>query len=201
MCVCSCPGKWTQIPKNEVHCPGFVWKNYGMYVVKAIIPENTQPLCRENPWKSTSCVKQIAISYATLCNTHRSTLDNKYVRLAFFFSNRSDTSTLLLEDAVMIPGILYLFPPNLAIKLSLCLWPISAENLSIDTRYVVCCSGWQNMPKTSQFLSLWQNLSKSERSEKKCIGRNTLQFWINSDSALTGGSSEYIISKWLLFIP
>ena len=22
-----------QIPENEVHCPGFVWKNYGMYVV------------------------------------------------------------------------------------------------------------------------------------------------------------------------
>ena len=26
-----CPGKWTQIPENEVHYPGFVWKNYGMY--------------------------------------------------------------------------------------------------------------------------------------------------------------------------
>ena len=26
-----CPGKWTQIPENEVHCPGFLWKNYGMY--------------------------------------------------------------------------------------------------------------------------------------------------------------------------
>ena len=25
-----CPKKWTQIPENEVHCPGFVWKTYGM---------------------------------------------------------------------------------------------------------------------------------------------------------------------------
>ena len=22
--VCFCPGKWMQIPENEVHCPGFV---------------------------------------------------------------------------------------------------------------------------------------------------------------------------------
>ena len=26
-----CPVKWTQIPENEVLCPGSVWKNYGMY--------------------------------------------------------------------------------------------------------------------------------------------------------------------------
>ena len=39
--------------------------------------------------------------------------------------------------------------------------PISAENLLINTRYMYafCCSGWQNMPKTSQFLSLRRNLS------------------------------------------
>ena len=33
VCVAGgvCPGKWTQILENEVHCPGFVRKNYGMY--------------------------------------------------------------------------------------------------------------------------------------------------------------------------
>ena len=29
--VCICPGKWTQILGNEVCCPGFVLKNYGLY--------------------------------------------------------------------------------------------------------------------------------------------------------------------------
>ena len=29
--VGGCPGKCTQIPENEVHCPGFILNNYGMY--------------------------------------------------------------------------------------------------------------------------------------------------------------------------
>ena len=27
-----CPGKSTQVPDYHVHCPGFVCKNFGMYV-------------------------------------------------------------------------------------------------------------------------------------------------------------------------
>ena len=75
---------------------------------------------------------------------------------SFFFGDRSDTSELRFKDAAMIPEILHLFSPNLAIKLTSFFRSISAENLSNNTRYmyIVCCSGWQNMPKTSQFFSL-----------------------------------------------
>ena len=28
----DCAGKSTHIVENQAHCPGFVWKNYGIYV-------------------------------------------------------------------------------------------------------------------------------------------------------------------------
>ena len=54
------------------------------YKIKGIIPENAPPLCRENPRKSKSRVKRIAIYYATLRHTHRCTLDNECIWLASF---------------------------------------------------------------------------------------------------------------------
>ena len=41
-----CPGKWTQILENEVHCPGYVWKNYGMYVHAVVTLSCLQGLTR-----------------------------------------------------------------------------------------------------------------------------------------------------------
>ena len=93
------------------------------------------------------------------------------------FGDRSDTSVLHFEDAAMIPEILHPFSPNLEIKFTSFLRTIRAENLSINTRYmyIICCSSWQNMPKTSEVLSLTKS-GQSEWCDRKHIGRKALNF-------------------------
>ena len=76
----------------------------------------------------------------------------------------------------MIPEILHLFSPNLVIKLSSFLRPIRAVNLSTNTRYVICCSGWQTMPKTPQFLSRWWNMSNRNGVRKNVLAGTLFNF-------------------------
>ena len=115
------------------------------YKVKGIIPEKASDYVAK-AYENLNCVsKELQVLMQLFA----------ILIAVFFFGDRSDKSALRFEDAAMIPEILHLFSPNLVIKLTSFLRPISAENLSINTRYmyVVCCSGWQTMPKTSQFFS------------------------------------------------
>ena len=66
VCV-FCPGKCTQIPENEVHCSGFVWKNYGMYAStseqKFIFTKNLTDCDDRNSLMVSTTIKQSNISF------------------------------------------------------------------------------------------------------------------------------------------
>ena len=145
------------------------------YKIKGIIPEKAPPLCHKNPWKSKSCVKRIAISYAVLID--RGSLDNEYIWLASF---SVIDQTHLRCASKTLPWFQRFYTCSWWIVRwnfnSSFLRPISAKNLSINTRYVVCCSGWQNMPETSEFLSLWRNLNSRNGMRENILTRTRFNF-------------------------
>ena len=69
-----CPGKCMWIMENEVHCPGFVWKNYGMYgltlshtILTLSIPEKKN-LVKTLEKKEKILVLAIS-AFLTMCST------------------------------------------------------------------------------------------------------------------------------------
>ena len=93
--------------------------------------------------------------------------------------DRSDTSALPFEEAAMIPEILHLYSPNLAIKLTSFLQTVSAEKFinqyKIHVRRLL-----QWLAKHAKNIAIFQSLTKTEQSElseRNPIGQSALQFY------------------------